>query len=553
MELRQYAILLWRWAWLIVLATALAAGAAYLTSSYQTPIYEASTSLLIDQAPSTQTSEYTSLLMDERLARTYAELITDRLILEETARRLVDGVDIGLLDKSITVELVRETQLIGVSVEYPSAVMAAQITNTLVEVFIEQNSEFQASRFESSKLNLSDQLVKLDKQIEEKEAAIEALGTARTAEEKEELARLESLLSQDRSSYTALLQSYEELRLAEAQSASNVVQLAPATIPTSPIRPRILMNTLLAGVVGAMLALGVIFLIEYLDDTVKSTEEASQATGLPIIGFMAQVKDQGEGIPYVSQEPRAPFAEAFRALRSNIQFAGVDRGIRTLLVTSVGPEEGKTTVAANLAVVMAQGGKSVVLLDADLRKPRIHRMMGIPNRLGLSDIFVRPSAELVGMIRKWDRENLYIVPSGKLPPNPAELLASERMSQILDNFKGNYDFVIVDSPPVGVVTDPVVLSARMDATLLVIEPKKTKLAGAVQAVEQLNRAGANLIGLVFNNVPLKRTGYYTGYYSGYYYYQYAYSYADGKDGKSATTARPKKRKERERGKVGQEI
>ena len=244
-----------------------------------------------------------------------------------------------------------------------------------------------------------------------------------------------------------------------------------------------------------------------------------------------------------AREPRAPIAEAFRSLRSNIQFSGVDDPIKTLLITSPGPEEGKSTISVNLAVIMAHEGKRVLLVDADLRRPRVHKMMGVTNNQGLTDFFLRPSSELGGIIRSWEYDNLYLLTSGKQAPNPAELLGSSRMTQVLNMLRGKYDFVIIDTPPIGAVTDPVILSAKTDAVLLVVEPKKTRMAAAVQAVEQLKRAGANLIGMVYNNVPLKRAGYYTGYYSGYYY-QYAYAYTKGENGKEPARVKRKARKKR---------
>jgi capsular exopolysaccharide synthesis family protein len=291
-----------------------------------------------------------------------------------------------------------------------------------------------------------------------------------------------------------------------------------------------MMNTMLAGVVGAMISIGVVFLIEYLDDTVKSTEEATEILGIPVIGFVAKANNYTEGIPLTAREPRAPIAEAFRGLRSNIQFSAVDHPIKTLLVTSPGPEEGKSTVSANLAVVMAHEGKKVLLVDADLRRPRIHKIMGVENEFGLTDYFVQSTSELKAKVQTWEYENLHLITSGKQPPNPAELLGSARMSQILKMFKNSFDIVIIDSPPIGAVTDPTILSAKADAVLLVVEPKKTRMVAAKQSVEQLKRAGANVIGMVYNNVPLKRAGYYTGYYSGYYF-QYAYAYTNNKNGK----------------------
>jgi succinoglycan biosynthesis transport protein ExoP len=537
MELKQYAYLLWRWLWLIVLVTVLAAGAAFITSKLTTPVYQASTLLLIDEAPDSDTSDYTAILMSERLASTYAEMIKNEVVLEETLSRVGDGLSVGEFKNAVNVQLVRDTQLIEVSVEHTSPVFAAELANTLFEVFDEQNELHRKERFGPSKENLTEELENLDSFIQGLQATINELGTPTNAAERAELNQRKEELAQYQDSKTRLLQTYEELRLAEAQSVSNVVQIKPATPKDTPIRPRTMMNTLLAGVVGAMLAVGGVFLIEYLDDTVKTTEEATQALGLPVIGFITRVQENHAGAPEVVAHPRSPTAEAFRSLRSNIQFAGVDRPIRTLLITSPGPEEGKSTVATNLAMAIAQSGKKVLLLDADMRKPRIHDLMKLTNDIGLSDVFLRPASDLSGILQRMKGENLVILTSGKTPPNPAELLASDKMRQFLEMSQEKNDLVILDSPPVGVVTDPVLLAARVDATLLVIEPNKTHMGAAQHAVEQLLRAGANVIGLVFNNVPFKRAGYYTGQY--YYYSDY---YSNGKDGKEPGKAKRRLRK-----------
>jgi capsular exopolysaccharide synthesis family protein len=543
MEIKQYATILWRWAWLIILATFLAAGAAYIASGMQIPVYQATTSILIDQAPDARTSDFTSLMMSEQLTSTYAQLMTKRPVLDEVISRLELNMNSSFLRASIRVSPIQETQIMEVRVEHTDPIIAANLANMLVTVFSEQNAELQASRYTASKDAMNAQLAKLEEQIQQTEAAIEILGIPATSTGKAELERLQNELTQYQLSFTALLQSYENLRLAEANSVSNLVQVEEATPPGAPIKPNIMMNTLLAGVVGAMLAVGIIFLIEYLDDTVKSTEEATETLGIPVIGFVAKSGSNSDGVPMTAREPRAPIAEAFRSLRSNIQFSGVDNPIKTLLITSPGPKEGKSTISANLAVIMAHEGKRVLLVDGDLRRPRVHKMMGVSNNQGLTDFFLRPSSELGGIIHSWEYDNLYLLTSGKQPPNPAELLGSTRMTQVLNMLRGKYDFVIIDSPPIGAVTDPVILSAKTDAVLLVVEPKKTRMAAAVQAVEQLKRAGANLIGMVYNNVPLKRAGYYTGYYSGYYY-QYAYAYTNGKNGKEPTRVKQRVRKKK---------
>jgi non-specific protein-tyrosine kinase len=538
MELKQYAMLVWRWAWLIVLAIVLAAGAAYITSQMQTPVYQATTTILIDQAPDVRTADYTSVILSERLAMTYVELITKRPVLEEVVERLDLDIEADALKGTITVTQTRDSPVLDVKVQHTDPDTAATLANTLVEVFIEQNTERQASRYAASKESLNAQLMNLESQIQEKQDAITELGISENDSDQTELTRLQNELSQLQMGYTALLQTYEGLRVDEAQSISNVVQVEPAIAPKAPIKPKTMMNTLLAGVVGAMLAIGVIFLIEYLDDTMKSTEEAVEILGIPLIGFVAKTNNNNHGTPITAHVPRAPVAEAFRSLRSNIQFASVDTPIKTLLITSPGPEEGKSTISANLAVVMANDGKKVLLVDADLRKPRLHRIMGLDNKEGLSDFFVKSTSELNGLVRKWEYDNLCLVTSGNKPPNPAELLGSTRMNQILKVFKDKFDIVILDSPPIGLVTDPSVLSTKVDAVLLVVEPLTTRMEAARKAVDQLTLAGANVIGMVYNNVPLKRAGYYNGYYRAYYR-NYQYVYGEEKNGKELAQAKYK--------------
>jgi succinoglycan biosynthesis transport protein ExoP len=529
MELKQYAALLWRWAWLILLAIVLAAGAAYISSRMQTPVYQATTTILIDQAPDGRTTDYTSIYTSERLAITYADLIIKRPVLEEVVARLDLGIEADALKGAIAVSHDQESPVLDVKVQYTDPAIAATIANTLVEVFSEQNAELQASRYAASKESLNTQLQNLEDQIQEKQMAITDVGSPQNEADQTKLEKLQNELSQLEMGYTTLLQTYEGLRVTEARSVSNVVQVEPAIPPRGPFKPNTMMNTLLGGVVGAMLAMGGIFLIEYLDDTVKSTDEAVEILGIPILGFVAKGGNNHDGMPITAREPRGPVAEAFRSLRSNIQFAGVDHPIKTLLITSPGPEEGKSTVSTNLAMVMAYEGKNTLLMDADLRKPQVHRFMGAVNNGGMTYLFAHPYSDPNKAVQHCEYENLDLVTSGKQPPNPAELLGSRRMTEILNKYKKTYDSVIIDSPPIGAVTDPTVLSAKVDAVLLVVEPMTTRMEAARVAIEQLTRAGANVIGMVYNNVPLK-PGYYTGYYGGYVH-PYHYGYTNGKDGK----------------------
>lgn len=521
-DLRRYIGLLWHWAWLLALITVLAAGAAYLVSKRLTPIYESSTTLLINEAQSNQTTDYTAILTSERLARTYAAMMTKQPVLEAVMAELGLTMDLEDLEDAVSVQPVRDTQLIEVTTEDTHPQRAADIANTIYRVFEAQNQALQASRFATSKESLAAQLEEVNAQISRAEESLAALPEDNQAERD----RLEASLAQYRQTYAGLLTSYEEVRVAEAQATSNVVQVEPAQPPEEPVRPRVAVNTLLAGMVGFMLAVGGIFLVEALDNTLRTPDDVTRLLGLPVLGVIADHPVE-DGHLVALDTPRSPVAEAFRSLRTNLQFASVDRPLVKLLVTSPGPGEGKSTVAANLAAVLAQSGKRVTLLDADMRRPRVHKLYGLPNRNGLSGLFVDTRSILDGVLQRTPAENLSVVTTGDLPPNPSELLGSEKMNEIINQVMDVSDVLVIDSPPVMLVTDSAVLSQRVDGVLLVLRQGETNLDFARHSVEALRRVGANLLGVVLNGVPARSSRY------GYYRYQgYDASYADyyGEDG-----------------------
>ena len=329
------------------------------------------------------------------------------------------------------------------------------------------------------------------------------------------LAQLQSTLDLYQNLYINLLSSLETVRLARLQNTPNIVQIEPASVPEAPIRPRPIMNTALAAVVGLMLAAGLVFLVEYLDDTLKTPDDVERLLQVPVLGFIAemQYKKKSAEEVYVSRQPRSPVSEAFRSLRTNLEFASVQKPIHTILVTSPGPAEGKTTVAVNLAAIIALSGKRVALLDADLRRPSVHRLLGMPNRDGLSDLF-RNQAPIHTVSRgKLEMPHLMVITSGSLPPNPAELLGSDRMSQLLAELCRLVDVIVIDTPP-SMVADAQILAAKVDAVLLVTQPGVTHAETARAALELFKRAGARVIGTVLNRIPRNR-GYY---YGGYQYY-----------------------------------
>ena len=314
--------------------------------------------------------------------------------------------------------------------------------------------------------------------------------------------------------YSTLLSNYEAVRLARLENTPNVVQVERAAPSTVPIQAGPLRYVIMGAVLG-LLATGLLaFTLEYMDDTLKTPQDVANVLGLPVVGYVVNesAMEKSEGMPYVTSSPRSPMAETFRSLRTNLEFASVDKPLKTILITSPGSGDGKTTVATNLAAVMAQANKRVILLEGDLRRPRVHRALGMSNQIGLSDVF-RGQMDIRDVARYSKVKDLAAITSGSLPPNPTELLGSARMAQILARLVESASVVIIDSPPF-VVSDATVLSAKVDGVLLVIQPGRTHAEAARAMLAQLNRAGAHVVGVVLNRVPRKNANYY-----GYYRYE----------------------------------
>lgn len=545
LDLKMYARVLWHWSWLVLLCTIVAGSGAYIFSILSVPVYQATTTLLIDEARNSNTS-YQDLLTSERIARTYAELMERPTTLAKVAERF--NIDVETLRQAIsaiTVTTIRDTQLVKVAIEGVSPELVAAVADTLPQVFITEISAIQTQRFAESKKSLEQQLTTLSNEVNLKQIAIDELGNSLTAAEEVRLGELRNELTQYKNSYANVLRSYEELRLTEVQSVDSIVIVEKATAPTAPIRPRTLINVLLALVVGAMLALGVIFLIEYLDDRVKTPQDLYKVVNTPILGAIAQLPSTGprkkdehslrQESLITANQPRHPITEAYRSLRTSLQFSSVDDAMRSLLVTSATPGEGKTTTAANLAVVLAQSGRAVILIDADIRKPQQHKIFHLPKSPGLTDAMVASNSPLAFFLHDTEVPNLRVMTSGKEAPNPAELLGSKRMKQVIESLHAEADVLVFDAPPLLAVTDAQVLASQVQGVLLVVNTEKTPRAVVARAAESLLRGNGHLFGAVLNRLARSPRSYY------YYYDSYSYYYEEegegkgkGKDGNSKT-------------------
>jgi len=323
--------------------------------------------------------------------------------------------------------------------------------------------------------------------------------------------------------YLNLLNSREDVKKQKMQNIPTVEQISPSLAAEDPVKPRTLLNTLLGGLAGLILALSFVMLREMMDDSIKSREEVEKLLDTKVIGYILDLKDirEGAGI-YVGRTPRSPVAEAFRALRTNLEFSAREKPIKTIIVTSSGPGEGKTTMATNLAAVLSHSGKKVILVDADLRRPRVHQYTGIHNTKGLSDLIdIHPDVFVNDFVQELEGlPYLRILPSGGLPPNPTDLLGSENMKSLLRTLSDSYDYVVIDCPPM-LVADPQVLLGLADGVVLVAIPGQTRKEVLRAVKEQVQHTGVRLLGVVFNRLQHSRRAGYGGY--SYYYYPYYYS------------------------------
>jgi capsular exopolysaccharide synthesis family protein len=339
-----------------------------------------------------------------------------------------------------------------------------------------------------------------------------------------------------------------ETSLAGHLKTNNVRMLDAALVPDAAVSPNVARAVGMSFALGLVLGFGLAFLLEMLDSTVKTQDDIENGLGLVFLGLIPSIQTDGQSSEvappkavealvrngskdlYVLAHPKSAVAECCRAIRTNLLFMSPDNPAKTLLVTSAGPQEGKTTSAVNLAITLAQSGQRVLLVDTDMRRPRLHKAFGIPgNADGLSRAVVG-DADVFSLVRETGIQNLWLLPCGALPPNPAELLHAARFKRIVVDLAERYDRVIFDSPPVGIVTDAAILARLTSGTVLVVKGGTTSRDALNRARQTLAGDGVNILGCVLNDLDLSKRG---GYGS-YYYSKYGYYYHDQEQPQSST-------------------
>ena len=509
-ELRRIlAVVLRRW-WWVVIAIGLAALLGNFISRQQTPVYQATTTILVGDSIRSTFVDRTDIQVSEALVQTYVEIARRQPVLQGVVTALNLNESWQALNNRIQVRQIESTQLIEIVVEANSPEMARMIADEIVNQMIllsptsseggdnEAVNSFNREQIQSLQqriVNGQNRLLELDTAIGRSISEIELADLQR------EKSTLQGLIVEWERNYTELLALTEPKR---NPTQLNVIESAHSS--NRQIRPRIQLNTILAGLVGMIIALGIIFLIDFLDDTYKSLSDFSQSEEVSILGSIRKIKGRKLADKVVAHlQPYSPVTESYRIIRSRIRFKPVDKPTRSIMVTSSIPKEGKSVTVANLAVVFAQANYKTVIVDADLRHPILHTVFNVKNEVGLGDMLSSPEIKVEDCIRSTSINNLQILTSGMPLLDPSERLGSKRMEEILNELRNFAEIIIFDTPPVLVFADAIVLSRRVDGVIVVIQAGKSKQAAVAQTLFDLQNANANLLGSIFNQSPQSDT------------------------------------------------
>lgn len=329
------------------------------------------------------------------------------------------------------------------------------------------------------------------------------------------LQQMKSSIDLYQKTYLELLSNLETTRSRRLQYTPSAVQVEEAFVPIKPVRPVPLVYILLAGFVGFTLGCGAAYILEIYDKTIKTTSDVERIFNLPVIGYISEIKEDNKAV-VVTRNPNSILVENFRLLSSNIEFFKISNPIKTILVTSPSQGNGKTTIAANLALSIAQSEQAVLLVDADLRRSAVHAALKMTKEPGLSNI-LKSRAEILGVVRQPKGLDINVITAGTIPPNVTDVVGSKRISSILSRLKDNYETIIVDAPPL-IISDSYTLASKVDGVILVIVPGETTIDQAKAIKAQLDRAEANVLGIVFNKLSARTSRRY-----GDYQYQALYS------------------------------
>lgn len=495
-------------------------GALALSLAYfQTPRYAAVAKVLLRSQTSSSMSSTDAVPTDPaRAVDTEIEVIKTEPVQDLVRKKLGSA-------PPASVESIGQTDLIAIRAESTRPELAAAAANAYADSYIEFRRKQTIDNLLATTQQLETKIADLQKQIDENNSQLDrapvctdpkadAAACAVRSNIEQNVTQLRTSLS---SQQAALRVRLDALQVDKALSNGGAQVVTPASTPSAPFVPTPRRNAMLGALLGLMIGVGLAFLLEHLNESVMGQEDFERALpGIPVVGLVPLVADwkSREDTQLVSiKEPTSPAAEAYRILRTSIQFLGLDRELHLVQITSAGAQEGKSTTLANLAVAFAGSGLRTVAVCCDLRRPRLHKFFNMSNEIGFTSVLCgdAPLAEALQPVPGQDR--LFLLASGPIPPNPAEVLSSPRTTKLLKNIAAYADVVLIDSPPVLPVTDALVLSQQVDSTVLVSAAGVTTRKAVHRAAEMLKRVEAPVIGAVLNGVSQE---------SGYGEYSYRY-------------------------------
>jgi capsular exopolysaccharide synthesis family protein len=500
----EYARIARRRAWIIVLTALLAGIGAYLLARRGTPVYQSQAEVLLrGSSSSLNSNQPTPVSLD---VTTELRVVRGFQVQQEVKKTLPNAAPIAGASQS-------STNSFTVTVDSTNPKLAADSANAYANAYIKVLRTNAVNDVLAASNQIQTNITELQKQID-------ALGPPTTAPAGKTLVTTDadvqrSALETQLANYRV---QYNDLQVSVANLTAGAVVLRPAVRESTPIAPRPLRTALEAAGGGLILGLGLAYLLEYVDDTLRDTETLERlGGGLPVLGVIPTMtgwRDRHRSSVVVTAAPSSPGAEAYRYLRTAVRFLAMDRGISVIQITSPSSRDGKTTTVANLAAALAQVGGQVAVVDLDLRRPRIHEFFGLDNEVGFITVAEGGTSLSAALHKVPGIDGLVVLTSGPVPPNPSELLSSARAGEIIELLRARGWTVILDSPPLLPVTDATVVSTMADATILVTSSGLTKRNEVTRSMEQLAQVRAPVVGTVFNRAPGKR-GYYYRYTSAY--------------------------------------
>lgn len=519
MELNKYTFPLRKWWWLLVASTLIAALFSSLSVLRQPTLYQSRTTLMIGTTINDPNPSSNELSLGQQLAAAYADLANREIIRNATR----EALGISQMPDYIA-QALPNTQIIQITVNDTDPKRAQMVADELAAQLMLLSPMGAESEERGRQEFINERLNSLEAQIQQTEAEIERLqDELAIAFSAQQINEIQNQISSLESKRNAMENNYGLLLSNSQQGAINTLTvIASAGLPTSPIGPMKGLTILLAAAAGLVLAACEAYLLEYFDDSLKSPDDVEQAFSAPILGHIfEQEKAADEKLQlYDADDLRHPISEAIRVLRTKMEMSQADQPLKTILVSSADIGDGKSSVAANLALAISQLDKEVVLLDGDLRRPNVHKLFELKNERGLVNL-VANGAVIGDMLQYKDDSKVAVLTSGNVPNNPTEIVSSKKMDQLLSKLKETADIVIIDGPPF-IVPDAMILASKVDGVLLVVRPGRTRKSLAQGAAEQMKLAGAKVLGVVLNRIPLRGADYYAGkrYVDSYYLSNY---------------------------------